>query len=522
MYWANSTQDLEAVALKLQEIKTLEDKARDSIEHASLFGDKPKKDVTPRKYLDDRDWVREALQVDPGQINKQTRGPFTVTLNLFDATPAVQETRCWDERIRAFKLENPPNVEMWTFPNLGRKVAVFMETNSIVDRFMDKEQLGAGERDQLLAQLCMVQSYGGYRLIYFGDPIADIGSIMEQVFAGRMRFAGMFGMQGRERVMKAMAALPDLAIASIAFSTDIHPLNQLQQEQFVKFMKDLAGYDPELTGVLTLVGYIREESDFAEVKKKLLKNPWETPSADAKKRQNAVLHLLDDGARLIREGGKLENIKNGIVSDLWDLQTPGTKKRREAIQKIFRWQRTLNPAQQDIKELAKRFPATEAATLKVDLETFADTLENLAKEFGTIQKNLRKYRVEHTETLFREGQTIAVFFLVDGVRFAEHALPGGQTTEMPDLALKITVEIRRGKKEPVAFLRDFDVKITTANQYIDEVRELRRLASFGIKFPGNLPKGSYVITFAVTDNLRAQSAVASVQWFIIASESEAK
>lgn len=516
IYWAETAADLDAVALKLQEIKTREHKARNFIKHALLFGDKPKKDATPRKYLDDRDWVREALQIDPGRINKQTRGPFTVILNIFGATAAVRETRCWDGLMSSYRLETPPNVEMWTFPNLGRKVALFMETNAIVDRFMDRNELPAGERDQLLAQLCMAQTYGGgYRLIYFGNPVTDANSIMEQLFTGRGRVAGMFGMEGRERIAKATAALPDLAIASIAFSTALHPLNQLQQEQFAKFMGTMKAYDPELVSVLTLIKNIHEESNFAEIKEKLPEHSGDTLSMDSAKRQQAVLRLLDNGTRLIREGGAPEKIKEKIINDLWNLQKLEIKKRRDAILKIFRWQRTLNPGQQDIKELAGQFPPAEASVLKTNLEMFADTLKKLSKEFGVIQGNLRKYMAEYNEAVFTEGQTIAIFFLVDGARFAERALPGGQTVEVPDLALKITVEIRKGKKEPVAFLGNFDVKITTANQYIDEVRELRRLASFGIKFPQTLPKGNYSITFVVTDNLRAQSATTAMQWLVI-------
>lgn len=424
----------EELGIKVNETKSLQKKVKNLIKKAPAFGDRPiKKEKIERKYLDDRDWVLENRKREPDK--KEYRYSTTVRLFITDASAVLQQCRCWDPRMNQFVLDNPPIMESWYYLE-DKTIYIFSEDNSVFRQFLLRNDLPPQNRDALLAELCEKQAnLGGLKLIYVGPPVADLSSIMEQALTGRMRFAGMFGIENMERIARATAALPDLSVASVAFNTAIDGLNKLQAEQFDKFYELVKILDPE-------------------------------------------------------------------------------KKHPEVFGRIFSWQRTLKPSEKDIKELVKLFPEKET-DIKELLTPFKESLLQLAKEFGIVRDKLVKFKIDFDEMVFEEGKSISAWFFLEGASFQEKVLPDGQKVEMPDLSVKVKVEFRPGKKSPPVPVGEFpEIKIGNANKFIDEVREYRRLASFGLRFPTMLYAGSYLITFEISDNLRAQTTTYSTNWLI--------
>ncbi|HEY4484181.1 MAG TPA: hypothetical protein VI978_00445 [Candidatus Paceibacterota bacterium] len=468
-YWEN----FEELKLKIEEIKILSEKADALIKSAPKFGDKPiKKEKVQRKYgLDDREWVRE-IRGEPDRLNKHYRSPMRVELRISDPSAELTSSNCWSGFMHVFVIENPPNVESWYYPE-DQTIYVFMETNSIVDQFMLRSDLPSSERDQLLTQLCPAQTYSGHKLIYVGPPITDANQIVDQVFAGSFRSADMFGVGALDRLAKATAALPDLSIASIAFNTKLEPLNRQQKEEFDKFAELVKIIDPAVANFMTETGAIQESSE-------------------------------------------PENVKDKKTRDLMGQQSAKTKKVLEAVNRIYKWQRTLNPEPKDIERLSKLFPENEKE-IKEILELFSQSLASLSEQFGDLSKELLKFKNSgFLELIFQKDYPPATFFLLEGVRFEEKKLASGEVLELPDLSVKITVELKTSKKEPPTLVKEMpEIKISTANQFVNAVKESRRLASFGLTFPTTLNPGNYLITFLISDNLRAKIVKQTVNWIVL-------
>ncbi len=503
LYW----DKFEELDLKLDEIKVLENKSDNLIKKAPEFGSgqpvKKEKKVQ-RKYMDPRDWIKE-LRGEPDPKNKHFRAPSRVELRVTDASPIITSSNCWSSPMQAFMIGNPPSIESWYYPE-DQTIYVFMETNSIIDQFMLRNELSSLERDRLLSQLCPAQTYSGYKLIYAGPPITDANQIIEQVFMGTFRSADMFGVGALDRLAKAEAALPDLTIAGIAFSTELEPLNKQQKEYLLNFVEIIKKINPEVVAVLI---NIDENEEFH-------KTFEETKSAEPPFGPE-TLSIMEE-LNKIRLSNQTPDLKKKKNKDLVDRQDKLFKSRLEALDKILLWQRTLKSNQKDVSGLVKIFPQ-KSKQIKESLDKFGKSLDDLADEFDKVRKQLLKFKNKLSlELAFKEGKPPACFFLLEGVRFEEKTLPNGEKVELPDLSVKIQIQLNLSKKEEPVLVEELEeIKITAANNVIYEVRDMRRLTSFGIKFPTTLVPGNYAITFLVTDNLRAKTVKQVITWLVVPS-----
>lgn len=481
-YWAQNLDQFEELDAKLKEIELFQKKAKNLIKNAPEFGDKPakKEKAKERKYgLDDREWVRE-LKGEPDALYKQTRGPATIHLSIFGLDPSspLRASPCWEEMMSSFVISNPPGIESWFYPG-ENLIYIFMEVNSIVEQFMMRNSLTNNERDELLYRFCSAQVYSGWKLIYVGNPVADVSSIPEQVFTGKMRFSGMFGLEGMERIAKATAVIPDLTVASVAFNAEIDPLNKLQAQQFDNFFQLIANTDQAL--------------------------------------DPALAKFFED-FKGVREGGESSEEKDKKIKALIRGLNHRNVKRYQAFSKITKWQKTLDPSRKDADELAKLFPGEEEK-IRSALIPLAKTLLALKKEFDVVNKELLRFDNRPSERVFPQGKPPAVFFLLDGVRFDEKVLGDGSKADLLDVSVKIKVEVKLGEKEPPVLVREIEeIKIASASILSGARRDdkkYHRLVRFGIKFPVDLFPASYLVTFLVTDNLRAQTIEQEVDWLIV-------
>lgn len=496
----------EELDLKINEIKILRDKAEHLIKNAPEFGDdRPiKKEKIRRKYLDERDWVKE-LRGEPDK--KSSRSPSPINLSIFNPSQVITSSDCWSSSTQAFIIQNPPNIESW-FYQQDQKIYIFMETNSIVEQFTLRNELRESERDMLLAQLCKAQTYSSYKLIYAGEPRTDAHQIVDQLFLGLGRGADMFGVGSLDRMAKAAAALSELSVAAIAFNTTIGPLTWKQAEQFQSFTELMKAVSPE---VVAITINLEEEKEFQTLYDKSM-------AAEAGLIKPEALFILEE-LKKIRSSEEPSENKRKRIKKLVDAQSKELKRRLKTFGSILNWQKTLYPEAKDIGELTKIFPGKNKEIREI-LGNFSKTLEELVKEFGKLRDQLMRFNNETPpELVFYQDKPPVTFFLLEGVRFEEKTLPGGEIIEEPDLLIKITVEIKIGKKEPPVFLKELkEIKITNANRFISEVRDYQRLTSFGLSFPANLSPGNYYITFTITDNLRAKTIMQVVNWLIAPSE----
>lgn len=458
-FWAESQEQFEEIRKKFKALDEELKKTRDLIKRAPPFaGQEIKKEKKIRKYGDDRDFVAElAGEPDLQQIHE--RGLFSLDLFIFNPSPILRQSVCWNPARGTFHLENTPRVITWFYPQT-MKMYVFMETGPALEQFMLRNDLNEGQRDNLLVRLCAEQTFvSALRLIYVGAPITDTEQIFQQLLTGVGRTADMFGIGALERLAKAQAVLPDLNIAALAFSINFHSLN-LQQgeqaEQFVSLMKRVR-----------LAVTVLPEKDKKALKKR-------------QKREKEI---------------------------------------DQAVVKILQWSITLNPRRKHIDELVKLFLDPDAKReIRETGKRFGETIQQLEKERQRIKDDLFKFRVDFGEGLvFLDNQFIAFFLLAQGVRFEEKINPDGSRIEEPDLSVKITIKMRRGKyEEPVAFTEK-NIKITNANKIFNEMREYERLTSFGLVFSERLPAGSYEVVLQLTDNLRAQTTEKIINWLIFVS-----
>ncbi len=469
VYW----EKFDDLKLKIEEIKILEKKAKSLTKSAPEFGDRPVlKEKIQRKYgLDDREWVRE-IRGEPDKFNKHIRTPSRVTLRISNPTSMLTSSSCWSDFTQTFVIESPPNVESWYYPE-DQMLYIFMETSPTVEQFLLRNDLPDSERDRLLAQLCVAPSYFGYKLIYADTPKTDVNQVTEQVFGGAYRSADMFGVGALDRLAKATAALPDLSVASVAFNTKIEPLNKLQKEQLDRFTELLKSLDP------------------------------------------SAVSFMEESAK-IRGSKEMDKAKDKKMQVLMDQQSAKTKKTLEAISRVSRWQRTFSPEQKDTDRLVKLFPEKEKEIKEV-LGSFGKSLVSLSEEFENLRKELLKFKnTGYMELVFQKDQPPTTFFLLEGVRFEEKKLANKETVEIPDLTVKIIVELKLSKKEPPVLVKELpEFKITAANQFVNAVRDSRRLASFGLTFPATLSPGNYLITFLISDNLRVKTIKQKVNWVVV-------
>lgn len=446
---------------KLREYNQLAKDIEKLTKSAPSFEGKPikKEKAKVLKYgLDDRERVRE-LMGEPDPKNKHFRYSLTVRLTVFNAGPVLKQSKCWNPMFNQFVLDNPPEMESWYYPE-DQTIYIFVQENPLLFQFMMHNELIPQQRDQLLMELCEKQfQTENFKLIYAGHPVADLDSILEQLLTGQMRFAGMFGMEGLERIMRSTAVLPDLAIVALAFNTKFYILNRLQAERYQMFYDLATQLLPEATT------------------------------------QNPIT----------------VNKKNGLGKAKAAL----VKKQKEAIAKILVWQQTLNPNAKDIDNLVKLFPDWEEA-IRAIAGLFRTTLLELSDQFEAARKDLLKFRKDYVELLFGPDDFITIFCLLEGVRFDEKILADKSIAQVPDLSLKVTVKRRLGKYDPPVFEKESpEIKITNANRYIDVTKEYQRLTNFGVVFPFKLSPGKYEITLTVSDHLRVQAVQQQINWTVV-------
>lgn len=460
---------------QLQELETWFKQAGSLVKDAPRFGEQPiKKDQIQRKY---DSITQEQVREKRGEPKtKQPIGMFSLNLFLTDPTDILSGSLCFDGD-RTFTIQNPPHGEIWTYDD--GTIYVFIETNGIVEGFLLRNDLESYDRDRLLVQLCPAQVYSGaFRLVLVsevGQPVTDASIIWEQIFTGKWRMADMFGLGGMERIVRATAALPDLTIAALAFNVNLQPLNQQQNEQLQKFGALIADIDPEMGVVLN------------EISKNNASNL--PPEEKAKKNE--------------------EILRNRPAM---------FQKRYEAVKKIIDWQRNLHPDKNHIKDAVKVYPQYRQEIEEIG-GAFRETLLQLKEEFDLTSKKLHKFEVQPPELAFKETDHVTIFFSADGVRFNETTLPDGSKVEVADLSFKVMVKITQGKKRaPLLIKESAEILIKSVNNYIEAVKEYRRLASFGIAFPFDLPLGTYEVTIVLTDHLRVQSTQKTVKWSVVPAE----
>lgn len=479
IYNIDRLEQLKELEEKINELSLQEKKIKDLIKKAKPFGDQPlKKEQIQRKYNDERDRVVE-LRGEP--LTKQPIGMVSLSLLISDPTDILRESRCFDGD-RTVVLNTPPRGEIWIYPD--RTVYVFIETNSIVESFFLRNDLESQDRDRLLVQLCPAQVYSGeFRLIYkseVGQPAVDWASIMEQIFTGRWRMADMFGSGAQKRLAEATAALPDLALVSLAFNTKLGSLNKWQAKQFDIFWKLMQEIDPRLSSFPERAGKPSKET-----------GPSRQNSQGNKKEDQRAEKQLED--------------------------------RFKAVEKIFNWQKTLQPRDKDLDDLVKYFPGHEKK-IRLILEALSEGLRKMNDELQNIYNDLSRFRnfreQSSKELIFKEDEEIGVWFVLQGVRFKEEVLPNGASTEKADISVKVKIEFGLGKKEPPLLIQETEIKIASVNKYIYKVKEDQRLASFGLEFPAKLSPGNYFITFVITDNLRVKTIEQKIQWIVTPDDSQ--
>lgn len=500
LFW----EKFDELDLKIGEIKILAKKAENLIKRAPLFGeqDKPKKERVIRKYgLDDREWVRK-IRGEPKPGNKRIEPGRSTRLMIPDPTEILNSSICWNPTFRMIVIQVPA-VESWWFPE-DQTLYIFMETSSTVEQFMLSNDLQARERDRLLAQLCQSASYSGYKLIYVGPPRTDARQIIEQVFTGKGRGADMFGVGALGDLAKATAVLPDLDVVAVAFSTELETLNNLQNEKRKDFEKLLESVAPEILGVVL---DLKANDRFDEIYKK---------AESAKPPLSQQAKMILEKVKEIRNSKDEDGEKRKKIQKLAGSQSKVFRQKLSTVVKVLDWQKTLRVSDGDIKDLTKAFPEVKSHIEKT-LLPLKDSLENLVKEFQSIRDSLVRFKNKGIfELVFREGKPPAVFFLLQGVRFDEKKFPDGRSLEKPDLSVRVKVELWISSEDQPSLLYEFpEIKIENANRFIDEVKEFQRLTSFGIRFPTTLVPGNYVITFAVTDNLRVQTVQQTITWLIV-------
>ena len=121
--------------------------------------------------------------------------------------------------------------------------------------------------------------------------------------------------------------------------------------------------------------------------------------------------------------------------------------------------------------------------------------------------------------MFKDNDAITVFTLLEGVRFSEKILADGSTVEMPSLSFKVGVKMLRGKKEEPLFVGESrEINVSTVNNYIEEIKDYRRLSSFGIAFPFHLLSGRYEITLMITDNQSHKTIQQELDWLVVPAD----
>ncbi|MBI2669882.1 MAG: hypothetical protein HYX20_01955 [Candidatus Yanofskybacteria bacterium] len=227
---ANLTENYEPVLGLLQAIEDSFEKIKEEIKKAPRFREKTK--PKPKEFMDYRDIIFEKLgHIDPTHI--QTGPMFSFRFSIFDPTEFLSD-KCFDGN--NFTLQFPPKVMIMEF-NKGQEGTyqfVLIEENPGIERFTLQAILSPEQRDQALSVLCESQGsgFGNFKFLaaYKNAPVGSPEMYLEQLISGRFRFADQFGLGSLTENAKGSAALADLELVSLVFSTKIDPLSRTQHE----------------------------------------------------------------------------------------------------------------------------------------------------------------------------------------------------------------------------------------------------------------------------------------------------
>ena len=461
----------------IRDLKALKSEISDLINHA-LPGDEPiKKEVVVHKYMDQRDEV-VALFGEPKETNKRKSGFTPIEFVVRDPTDmllrAVGISPCLGDMGGGVQVryEMLTDIEEWDFPEYGITF-IFMKLPGSAREFMNRNDLEPTMRDRAILQTCNDQMGGGYELIYAGPRVTDRDMIAEQLFSGQGRTSGMFGMEGLGRIARATQVLKDLTIVSVLFNAKIIELNLIQENlgnQFFNLIK------------------LIDEKSFNLAAEAIIKR-----KDTQKSYEDFIIHQPKD----LKE--KIEAISTMIYG--WNLNHGVDSKVLDKVARLFPEKR---------EEISLKGTA------------FKISLEKLRKEREAIDDQLIKSALSNLnkELIFKQGDKISIFFLLNGARYQMQKGASGQMIESPDINLHVAFSRSLSKKLPPSLIEEKDIKIDSFG--VRKTRDFERLTSFGIvlNIPPEMNTGTYQIYLEIKDNISAQTTSHTVSWVIIPKETE--
>lgn len=443
---ANVTENYEPVLGLLQAIEDSFGKIKEEVKKAPRFREKTK--PRPKEFMDDRDIIFEKM----GHQNptKTRVGPmFSLRFPIMDPSSNLNR-KCFDGR--DFTLQLPPKVMIIEY-NKGQEGVyqfVLIENVPGMEGFTENANLSPETRDRELSLLCEKQGSGFENFIFLASyknaPIVTPEMYLEQLISGRFRFADQFGLGALTESAKGVAALADLELVSLVFSTKISPLSHVQSEALAKI------HD-------------------------ILKN---------------------------------------------DLAFPGAEKLGKAFVEIESWQYTLSPKKNEKKDFLKLINAhPESVSVEFLLNEYEDNINQLAKEFNRVQKELLRFKKDYnTEPIFYDDESPVMTLLLRGVSFKVDEA-SAQTLfkkDIPEIAVDSELFYFRSKndEQPPLMLKEHS-KITGANKYIDVSKEYQRLTSFMLGWPSrnSLSQGHYQLKLTITDEIREEALIQEIYFTVL-------
>lgn len=212
--------------------------------------------------------------------------------------------------------------------------------------------------------------------------------------------------------------------------------------------------------------------------------------------------------------GKIhEKIKGDLSSN---------EKLQKAFAKINSWQSSFSPKKGDKKDflnlIANRQDRQEIEAL---VNEFEDTLKQLAKEFERVQKELLRFKKNYgIELVFYDDQNPVMIFLLRGVGFKVEEASAGTLfkKDIPQLLIKQAFLYYRSKndEQPLLVLEN-QLKIESANKYIDVAKDYQRLTSFMLGWPlrDHLTAGHYQLKLTITDEIRERAVIQEIDFAVL-------
>ena len=205
-----------------------------------------------------------------------------------------------------------------------------------------------------------------------------------------------------------------------------------------------------------------------------------------------------------------------------DMASSGAEKLGKAFAKIDSWQYTLSPKKNDKKDFLKLTNAhPESAGIESLVDEYEDDINQLAKEFNRIQKELLRFKKDYnTEPIFYDDESPVMVLLLRGVGFKVDETSAGTLfkKDIPEIAVDSELFYFRSKndEQPPLILKEHS-KITGANKYIDVSKEYQRLTSFMLGWPSrnSLSQGHYQLKLTITDEIREEAVIQEINFTVL-------